>query len=599
MNKQDMLKIQTCVLRVKLHCDCEGCMHKVKKKLQKVKGVYKVNIDAAQGKVTVSGNADPASLIEKLEKAGKHAELWGGAPQKGGPIFISNDQLKKFQIQSMINKNGQQQQQQQQHKKNHGVVEVPHQKKGVVSKDEKSVRFNLPEDDEDDDDYDDEYDDEFDEDDDDEFDDEFDEEGDFDAAHHKPPPKAALAKPSKAVAAAVAHHPKGGKDGKEKKGGGGGGGIDMFLKGMLKKAGGKKGKSDKNSKKGEKKKDDGGKKGGFEFGDAKKGKNEDGWNKKGGENFDGGKHHQQQVFNEMKLNHKAGGGGGGGGGRNVDMMGQMGGFPAVAGMPAMNGGRFVGGGPPGINPYSQQQQYMAQMMMMNQQRENGHGAHHPLAYGRLPPQAMGYGPPPPQAMGYGPPPPGTDQYTHMFSDENTGSCSVMDCKIDLVFAMEFERSNVLLTFAITLLALMCAMVSFSDNFNFSSPDAQVQVLNINWFQKKPDGDDEVSLTLNVSANLQSLFTWNTKQVFVFLAAEYGTPKNALNQISLWDGIIPSREQAKFWIHTSNKYRFVDQGSNLRGKDFNLTLHWHVMPKTGKMFVDKIVMSGYRLPQAYR
>ncbi|KAL2469183.1 Signal peptidase complex subunit 3B [Forsythia ovata] len=161
------------------------------------------------------------------------------------------------------------------------------------------------------------------------------------------------------------------------------------------------------------------------------------------------------------------------------------------------------------------------------------------------------------------------------------------------------RANALLTFAVTILALMCAMASLSDNFNSPSPTAQVQVLNINWFQKKPDGDDEVSLTLNISANLQTLFTWNTKQVFVFLAAEYETPKNELNQVSLWDGIIPTKEHAKFWIHTTNKYRFIDQGSNLRGKDFNLTLHWHVMPKTGKMFADKIAMTGFRLPETYR
>ncbi|KAL6278660.1 hypothetical protein ACE6H2_022261 [Prunus campanulata] len=140
------------------------------------------------------------------------------------------------------------------------------------------------------------------------------------------------------------------------------------------------------------------------------------------------------------------------------------------------------------------------------------------------------------------------------------------------------RANALLTFAVTILALMCAMASISDNLNHPTPTSQVQVLNINWFQKQPNGNDEV---------------------FVFLAAEYGTPKNSLNQISLWDGIIPSKEHAKFWIHTSNKYRFIDQGSNLRGKEFNLTLHWHVMPKTGKMFADKIVMSGYRLPQEYR
>ncbi|KAF9605544.1 hypothetical protein IFM89_017563, partial [Coptis chinensis] len=75
-----------------------------------------------------------------------------------------------------------------------------------------------------------------------------------------------------------------------------------------------------------------------------------------------------------------------------------------------------------------------------------------------------------------------------------------------------------------------------------------------------------------------------------------------------------KSATKFWIHTTNKYRFTDQvttliflndmfltlgqGSNLRGKEFNLTLHWHVMPKTGKMFADKIVMSGYLLTEKY-
>ncbi|KAL8171340.1 hypothetical protein V2J09_023144 [Rumex salicifolius] len=156
------------------------------------------------------------------------------------------------------------------------------------------------------------------------------------------------------------------------------------------------------------------------------------------------------------------------------------------------------------------------------------------------------------------------------------------------------RANALLTLAVTILAIMCAVASFSDNFNFPTPSAEMEVLNINRFQKLSNGNDEVSLTLNISADLQSLFTWNTKQVFVFVAAEYETAKNALNQVSLWDGIIPSREHAKFSIRTTNKYRFIDQGTNLRGKDFNLTMHWHVMPKTGKMLANKLVLSGYNV-----
>ncbi|KAG1338468.1 hypothetical protein COCNU_04G007740 [Cocos nucifera] len=60
---------QTAVLQVSIHCD--GC----KKKVDKVLRVDEVDIDAEEGKVTVSGNVDPAILIQKLEKAGKRAEL--------------------------------------------------------------------------------------------------------------------------------------------------------------------------------------------------------------------------------------------------------------------------------------------------------------------------------------------------------------------------------------------------------------------------------------------------------------------------------------------------------------------------------------------
>ncbi|KAI4368318.1 hypothetical protein MLD38_016891 [Melastoma candidum] len=80
MSKDEFLKIQTCVLKVNIHCD--GCKKKVKKILQKIDGVFNVKIDSESGKVTVSGNADPNLLIKKLNKAGKHTELWGS--QKSG-----------------------------------------------------------------------------------------------------------------------------------------------------------------------------------------------------------------------------------------------------------------------------------------------------------------------------------------------------------------------------------------------------------------------------------------------------------------------------------------------------------------------------------
>lgn len=48
----------------------------MKKIIDNISGVYRTEIDSEQNKVTVTGNVDAETLIRKLTKAGKHAELW-------------------------------------------------------------------------------------------------------------------------------------------------------------------------------------------------------------------------------------------------------------------------------------------------------------------------------------------------------------------------------------------------------------------------------------------------------------------------------------------------------------------------------------------
>ncbi|KAJ7954203.1 Heavy metal-associated domain containing protein [Quillaja saponaria] len=98
-----LLKIQTCVLKVNIHCD--GCKQKVKKLLQRIEGVYQVHIDAEQQKVTVSGSVDSATLIKKLIRAGKYAEIWSSQKpnqnQNQKNICIKDDKT-KGQKQGMV-----------------------------------------------------------------------------------------------------------------------------------------------------------------------------------------------------------------------------------------------------------------------------------------------------------------------------------------------------------------------------------------------------------------------------------------------------------------------------------------------------------------
>ncbi|KAK8939460.1 Heavy metal-associated isoprenylated plant protein 26 [Platanthera guangdongensis] len=73
-----LLKIQTVVLKVNIHCD--GCKHKVRKLLQRIEGVYTVSINEENQKVTVSGNVSSSTLIKKLARSGKYAELFSHKP---------------------------------------------------------------------------------------------------------------------------------------------------------------------------------------------------------------------------------------------------------------------------------------------------------------------------------------------------------------------------------------------------------------------------------------------------------------------------------------------------------------------------------------
>lgn len=68
------LRYKTWVLKVSIHC--EGCKRKVHKVLKDIEGVFKVDIDLRQQRVVVIGNVESETLIKKLVKTGKHAELW-------------------------------------------------------------------------------------------------------------------------------------------------------------------------------------------------------------------------------------------------------------------------------------------------------------------------------------------------------------------------------------------------------------------------------------------------------------------------------------------------------------------------------------------
>lgn len=395
-------------------------------------GVYTTSIDAEQGKVTVSGNVDPATLIKKLAKSGKYAELW--STPKGGNNNQLNNQFQKMQID---NNKGQKDAKGQKGGKDQKGA--PQQLPLPPLKDHKSVKFSLPADD---DEFSDElydYDDE-----DDEYDDEFDDDYDDDEELLK----AQAFKDFKMKPGSIPGHGlplmNGAPAMNDKKAGGGGGGGGGGGHGNNKNAPSKGNNNDGKNINGGGKKGSGGNNGGGNPNQHQQNQGGGGGGKNGGKNGGDNKNPSNNSGGGGNNNNQGGVAKKGNGGGNLAgmdmkaglgaMAGQMGNLqmPPAGNMPAVQGlpTNYQAAAPEMLaaaNPY-QQQQYLASMMMQQQlqqqqlQQQRINNGFQPMMYAR-PPPAVAYASPymyqPPQYHSPGP------EYSHFFSDENANSCSVM------------------------------------------------------------------------------------------------------------------------------------------------------------------------------
>jgi signal peptidase complex subunit 3 len=94
--------------------------------------------------------------------------------------------------------------------------------------------------------------------------------------------------------------------------------------------------------------------------------------------------------------------------------------------------------------------------------------------------------------------------------------------------------------------------------------------------------DMAMLSLNIHADVSPVFNWNVKQLFMYLVAEYSTMKNVVNQVVLWDKIVPRTDRQVVIEQSVNpKYYFIDDGSNLLShQNVTLVLRWNVVPNAG-------------------
>ncbi|KAF3940741.1 hypothetical protein ABW19_dt0205454 [Dactylella cylindrospora] len=95
-------------------------------------------------------------------------------------------------------------------------------------------------------------------------------------------------------------------------------------------------------------------------------------------------------------------------------------------------------------------------------------------------------------------------------------------------------------------------------------------------------NEYANIKFDLDADLESLFNWNTKQVFLYITASYGGDRYPTNEAVIWDKILPSSAPSKKLQlkNIKSKYNIHDITGEWSGRNATVKLHWNVQPHVG-------------------
>ncbi|KAH9083338.1 signal peptidase 22kDa subunit [Lactarius deliciosus] len=146
-------------------------------------------------------------------------------------------------------------------------------------------------------------------------------------------------------------------------------------------------------------------------------------------------------------------------------------------------------------------------------------------------------------------------------------------------------NNVSATLSSTVMVLLAAIALSSFIFT-AQPTGSIDIASVKVFageaRRYPHRRQEYAfVNFNITADLSPLFHWNTKQLFVYLEAEYTNAKGVRNQVVFWDRIVRRQEDAIIAVSGKNKYPFREISAKFKGSTpANYTLKYNLMPFVG-------------------
>lgn len=138
-----------------------------------------------------------------------------------------------------------------------------------------------------------------------------------------------------------------------------------------------------------------------------------------------------------------------------------------------------------------------------------------------------------------------------------------------------------------MMALLAAIALSTLVFN-AKPEgnvsiASVQVYSSNTKRYATRRQDLAFVDFNITADFAPLFNWNTKQIFLYLQAEYNTTNGFKNEAVIWDRIIRRKEEANVNVIGKNKYNLRDLSTTFKNAPpASYSLKYNVMPYVGAL-----------------
>jgi len=150
----------------------------------------------------------------------------------------------------------------------------------------------------------------------------------------------------------------------------------------------------------------------------------------------------------------------------------------------------------------------------------------------------------------------------------------------------YARFNNFSAFLSSCLMAMLAAIALSSFVLIATPKGELSLASIKVFpgssRRLPNvKQDFAFVNFNLSADLTPLFHWNTKQLFLYLQAEYVDSKGVPNDVVIWDSIVRRKEDAVINVMGRNKYVFRDLSRSFRkAQPANYSLRYNLMPYVG-------------------